>query len=219
MRLTTISKFLLVGMLTVAGIDAQTPKDKTAERMTKMARRLDQFNKNPDVYTAWHEALSSQCAVCPVTNVGDKGILVLTKSLWEDDKIQRDVSDKLLKRLPLFPKAAYDDWIKALTKSTGESLIASSASRIYTLLVLIQQDQLFEGAALKEQASNTMLKRLQSVPKKFVGKWVEVIDPLKMETLSDAALSLIQQDAFFQNDIFQEEPFNRKLIEMTGNKT
>jgi hypothetical protein len=216
MRRLTICLFILIGALTTIDTSAQPQRDKNKEKAIKIIRRSDQITN--EVFSSWYKALRAECAVCPVKNVNENALLAFTSHLWKDDEFQKDVSDKLLQRVPQLPKTAYDEWVAALAKYSGETLADNEPVRVYALLLLIQQDRLFDGDKFNSEGSKVLLKRLSSVPKKSIAKWFEATDPMRMGGESETALSIIEQDLFFQTDVFQDGPFTQRLNEVLATK-
>jgi len=74
------------------------------------------------------------------------------------------------------------------------------------LVLIIQQDRLFDKAAFREKQSATLLARLKSLPPASVAEWADATE----QDRDVAAAELINVDAVFQNDAFGEQSF-RKL--------
>ena len=72
------------------------------------------------------------------------------------------------------------------------------------------------GANSAAKGSKILLRRLESVTKQAIAKWLKETDPLLMGGEAESALSIIERDEFFQNDVFQEAPFTKKLKELAS---
>jgi hypothetical protein len=212
MKRISICTFLLIGALTTGSTFAQSERAKANQKADKILLRSQRIPTTD--YSLWHNALSAVSAVYSVKEgeINDVALLVFVSDLWKNDEFQKDVSDKLLPRISVLPKSSYDEWSAALEKYSGEYVRNS----MYALCLLIQRDRLFDGDKFSSKGSKILLKRLESVPKQAIAKWFKETDPLLMGGEAESALSIIERDEFFQNDVFQEVPFTKKLKELAS---
>jgi hypothetical protein len=82
------------------------------------------------------------------------------------------------------------------------------------LMLISQLDRLFDGTKFNSQGSIDLLSRLDSIPKEAISKWKAIA---ATASNSEAAITVIDSDNIFTNNVFQQEPFARKLDEMSKN--
>lgn len=129
--------------------------------------------------------------------------------LWNDEhKLRQEVSRQFLARMQTVSPEALAAWQAALGKAT-----ASEPSKTNTLLFVIQQERVFDKAALQSKAAASHLARLKTLPAVRTQEFAELA---KLSNFS-AATHILSQDAVFPQDAFQEAGF-RQLCDKAGAK-
>lgn len=118
--------------------------------------------------------------------------------LFSNNRYDTSIEDKYLQRLRGFPKDVLNDWSKALAPFDGDDYFPVSN----TLLVMINLDPLFDGSSLRNDALKRVLARVKRLQPKSIAPLAAT---LKCENMKLFAASIATEDAFFMEEIFQEE--------------
>lgn len=127
-----------------------------------------------------------------------------TNRFWKDYTFQEKIFSDYISRIHLIPREVEKGWATALGKIEG---LDGSMASMYTLGVIILQDQLFDKNSFQQQEAAKLLKRLTAIPEEAIVKWAEVRKLDKFQ----AAVSLMRLDSLFINDAFQLNLFTETL--------
>lgn len=139
---------------------------------------------------------------------------------FKDDRYQPADAARYLARLQRFPPQALRKWQEALDVFQPGFKANDFAHKAIALQLLLDQEGLFAGDALRGTESKQRAARLVSVPRSAASAWAVVVNPKNKAEDSATmlelrvAVSLTQMDSLFVQDRFQPQAFESSLAEL-----
>ena len=124
-----------------------------------------------------------------------------TNVFWKDGEPQKEIVSGYAKRIPLVPANIYREWTKALDKACGRGQL----QMMYNLGTITLLDRLFDSKGFREEEAKKFISRLRSIPWETTSKWADAHGIHSYQ----AAISLINIDSLFSEDVFQQEAFTK----------
>ncbi len=184
------------------------------DRGTILHRVLD--STPSEVLGEWVGSLKTVTALTP-NQVFERCIgLFGCMSILFDEKnaYKKDVGDKLLKRLDSIKYGDLQSWSEAVGK-----VIGGSADKVAVALTLLPMDKLYENDRYLPDQGKKYVRRLNSVPKEAVERWVkevksgsEVFDAF--DGGLDAMMNIVLLDELFQDDQFSAAKYEAALKDL-----
>jgi hypothetical protein len=210
--------FLLL-VLTLAASSGRAQKIEYGTQDINL-KRIGSLSTNKHL-ELWTEAVKEvNGKIVPMVNpanTGEEGahwLIAITtgNKLWKGDELQTAVSTQLLARIPLISKQTFNEWSATLLESAGEKEFPHLNKLIF--LLLLRPDRLYDGRNFKTDEFGNMISRLRSITPKDASKWA---DATRVYTI-EAAVSLIEEDSLFSNNVLQREAFQSKLDDIQNTK-
>ncbi len=173
------------------------PKDA---RPARMVRHMQALNK--DAVDKWQSAID-KVSPEPVARANVGIFLTDFNRLYTQDRFLDKESSKLVGRMSLVPKTEIGKWESALTKAIGSTLIPPLPNSTAALIVIIQQDPLFETGQFDASKGLPLVQRIRTIPHSAVGVVSKAANQNSALEDTDSALSIASYDPLFSNNVFQ----------------
>lgn len=190
-------------------------------RSTDVAERFNKRIAGPDrdTYDAWAEALQAATGE-PVSREQAFTFVLDYEPVFTDDTFQPARSRQFVARLKRLPEDAPRRWAEAMVVLDPRFKSPDVAVKAITAGLIVAQDRLFAGDALRADAAEKCRARLATIPASAARAVALAINPklapaaeLTMLEL-DIAVALTHSDSLFESDRFQTPRFDELLREL-----